>query len=112
MIVSLHIATGALGGALVRSPIAAAALGPILHFYGDRVPHEDIDFEALRIGSGSPASLALRTRARAVRFRDGRGYRLGCARHRARGSASAARRAEALPQPPDPGLAPAGRPDR
>ncbi len=59
MIVSLHIATGALGGALVRSPIAAAALGPILHFYGDRVPHEDIDSRRFEIGSGVAGVLAL-----------------------------------------------------
>ena len=59
MIVSLHIATGALGGALVRSPIAAAALGPILHFYGDRVPHEDIASRRFEIGSGVAGVLAL-----------------------------------------------------
>ena len=59
MIVSLHIATGALGGALVRSPIAAAVLGPVLHFYGDRVPHEDIDSRGFEIGSGVAGVLAL-----------------------------------------------------
>jgi hypothetical protein len=59
MIVSLHIATGALGGALVRSPVAAAVLGPILHFYGDRVPHEDIDSRRFEIGSGVAGVLAL-----------------------------------------------------
>ena len=59
MIVSLHIATGALGGALVRSPLAAAVLGPVLHFYGDRVPHEDIDSRRFEIGSGAAGVLAL-----------------------------------------------------
>lgn len=59
MIVSLHIATGALGGALVRSPVAAAVLGPVLHFYGDRVPHEDIDSRRFEIGSGVAGVLAL-----------------------------------------------------
>jgi hypothetical protein len=59
LIVSLHIATGALGGALVRSPIAAAALGPVLHFYGDRMPHEDIDSRRFEIGSGAAGVLAL-----------------------------------------------------
>ena len=59
MIVSLRIATGALGGALVRSPIAAAATGPILRFYGDRVPHEDIDSRRFEIGSGVAGVLAL-----------------------------------------------------
>jgi hypothetical protein len=59
MIVSLHIATGALGGALVRSPVTAAVLGPVLHFYGDRVPHEDIDSRRFEIGSGVAGVLAL-----------------------------------------------------
>ena len=48
-----------MGGALVRSPIAAAALGPILHFYGDRVPHEDISSRRFEIGSGFAGVLAL-----------------------------------------------------
>jgi hypothetical protein len=52
MIVSLHIATGAAGGALVRSPVAAAALGPVLHFFGDRVPHEDIDSRRFELQCG------------------------------------------------------------
>jgi hypothetical protein len=59
MIVSLHIATGALGGALVRSPVAAAALGPVLHFLGDRVPHEDIDSLRFEVGCGVVGVLAL-----------------------------------------------------
>jgi hypothetical protein len=59
MIVSLHIATGALGGALVRSPVSAAVLGLVLHFYGDRVPHEDIDSRRFEIGSGVASVLAL-----------------------------------------------------
>jgi hypothetical protein len=59
MIVSLHIATGALGGALVRSPVAAAVLGLVLHFYGDRVPHEDIDSRRFEIGSGVASAVAL-----------------------------------------------------
>jgi hypothetical protein len=59
MIVSLHIATGALGGAVVRSPVAAAVLGPVLHFYGDRVPHEDIDSRRFEVGSGIAGVLAL-----------------------------------------------------
>jgi hypothetical protein len=59
MIVSLHIATGALGGALVRSPVAAAALGPVLHFLGDRVPHEDIDSMRFEVGCGVVGVLTL-----------------------------------------------------
>ena len=59
MIVSLHLATGALGGALVRSPVAAAALGPVLHFLGDRVPHEDIDSTSFELRCGVLGALAL-----------------------------------------------------
>lgn len=59
MIVSLHLATGALGGALVRSPVAAAALGPVLHFLGDRVPHEDIDSKGFELRCGVFGVLAL-----------------------------------------------------
>jgi hypothetical protein len=59
VIVSLHIATGALGGAIVRSPVAAAALGPVLHFLGDRVPHEDIASRRFEIGCGVVGVLAL-----------------------------------------------------
>lgn len=59
MIVSLHLATGALGGALVRSPVAAAALGPVLHFLGDRVPHEDIDSKQFEVRCGVLGVLAL-----------------------------------------------------
>jgi hypothetical protein len=59
MIVSLHIATGAAGGALVRSPVAAAALGPVLHFFGDRMPHEDIDSRRFELQCGVVGLLAL-----------------------------------------------------
>ena len=61
MIVSLHIATGVPGGALVRSPAdrGGGTLGPILHFYGDRVPHEDIASRRFEIGSGVAGVLAL-----------------------------------------------------
>jgi len=59
VIVSLHIATGAAGGALVRSPWAAAAVGPLLHFFGDRVPHEDIDSKGFELRCGVLGVLAL-----------------------------------------------------
>lgn len=55
----MHIATGAAGGALVRSPVAAALLGPVLHFYGDRVPHEDIDSRRFELQCGVAGVLAL-----------------------------------------------------
>ena len=62
MIVSLHVATGGLGGAVLGSRLGALALGPILHLLGDLMPHEDIDsrgFEALT-GSALLGALALR----------------------------------------------------
>lgn len=52
MIVSLHVATGAAAGALVRSRTLALLLGPAMHVAGDHVPHEDIDSESFEIGSG------------------------------------------------------------
>jgi hypothetical protein len=52
MIVSLHVATGAALGGLVRSRPLALLLGPALHVAGDRVPHEDIPDRSFEIGSG------------------------------------------------------------
>jgi hypothetical protein len=52
VIVSLHVATGGLAGALVRSRPLALLLGPALHVAGDRVPHEDIPDRSFEIGSG------------------------------------------------------------
>lgn len=50
MIVAMHVATGALAGALTGDRAAAAAAGLALHAAGDAVPHED--FESLRLESG------------------------------------------------------------
>jgi hypothetical protein len=58
VIVSLHVATGAALGAVVRSRPLALVLGPPLHVAGDRVPHEDIPDRSFEIGSGL-AALAL-----------------------------------------------------
>jgi hypothetical protein len=52
VIVSLHVATGAAMGAVVRSRTLALLLGPPLHLAGDRVPHEDIPDRRFEIGSG------------------------------------------------------------
>lgn len=52
MIVSLHVATGAVAGAVTRSRAAAVIVGPILHLAADRVPHEDIGSRRFEIGSG------------------------------------------------------------
>jgi hypothetical protein len=59
VIVSLHVATGAAGGLLAGSPTGAALLGPVLHFFGDRVPHEDIASRRFEIASGVAGVLAL-----------------------------------------------------
>jgi hypothetical protein len=52
VIVSLHVATGAAMGTLVRSRSLALLLGPALHVAGDQVPHEDIPDRSFEIGSG------------------------------------------------------------
>src|SRR5262249_19850201 len=52
LIVSLHVATGAAGGALVGSRLASLPLGLVLHLAGDLMPHEDIPNRAFVISSG------------------------------------------------------------
>jgi hypothetical protein len=52
VIVSLHVATGAAMGRVVRSGPLALLLGPPLHMAGDRVPHEDIPDRAFEAASG------------------------------------------------------------
>jgi hypothetical protein len=52
VIVSLHVATGAVLGALTGSRRAALALGAPLHLACDRVPHEDIADRSFEIRSG------------------------------------------------------------
>ena len=59
MIVSLHVATGAAGGALAGSRRASFALGPLLHLAGDRMPHQDIADRRFEVGSGIAAVLLL-----------------------------------------------------
>jgi hypothetical protein len=59
VIVSLHVATGAAGGALAGSRRAALALGPLLHLAGDLLPHQDIGDRRFEIGSGVTAVLLL-----------------------------------------------------
>jgi hypothetical protein len=62
VIVSLHVATGAAGGALVRSRKRAALLGLVLHALGDRMPHQDIDSYRFELHSGLAALFALALR--------------------------------------------------
>jgi len=52
VIVSLHVATGAAAGALVRSRPAAAGIGFALHLAGDLVPHQDIRSRTFEVVSG------------------------------------------------------------
>ena len=52
MIVSLHVATGALVGAVAGTPGRALLLGPPTHLLGDRIPHQDIASRRFEIGSG------------------------------------------------------------
>ena len=59
MIVSLHVATGAVGGALVGTRRRSLALGLVLHLAGDRMPHQDIDDRRFEIGSGIAAVVLL-----------------------------------------------------
>jgi hypothetical protein len=62
VIVSLHVATGAAMGSVVRSRALALLLGPALHVAGDRVPHEDIPDRSFEIGSGLVALALLAVR--------------------------------------------------
>jgi hypothetical protein len=59
VIVSLHVATGAAGGALAGSRRASILLGPLLHLLGDRLPHHDIADRRFEIASGIAGVLLL-----------------------------------------------------
>jgi hypothetical protein len=59
VIVSLHVATGAVGGAVVRSRLGSLPLGMLLHLAGDRMPHGDIADRRFEVGSGIAAVLLL-----------------------------------------------------
>jgi len=62
VIVSLHVTTGAAGGALAGSRAGAFVLGLALHGLGDAIPHHDIESQGFEIGSGATALLALAAR--------------------------------------------------
>ena len=55
----MHVATGAVGGLLTGSRTGAALLAPVLHFVGDRIPHQDIASRPFEIASGVGEVLAL-----------------------------------------------------
>jgi hypothetical protein len=59
MIVSLHVASGGLMGALGGTRPRALALGPLVHLLGDRMPHEDLPSRRFEIASGTLGVLAL-----------------------------------------------------
>ena len=52
MIVSLHVATGAAAGALLRRRAPAVLAGLALHALGDRMPHWDINDTRFEVASG------------------------------------------------------------
>jgi hypothetical protein len=56
VIVSLHVATGAAAGSLLRSRLGSLPLGLLLHLAGDLMPHEDIFDREFEVGSGSRRS--------------------------------------------------------
>jgi hypothetical protein len=62
MIALMHVATGAAAGAIVRSRLAAIALGPALHLAGDYVPHRDFDNQTVDLGTGVTGAVLLALR--------------------------------------------------
>ena len=62
VIVSLHVASGAAMGALVRSRGRALLIGPFLHLAEDRVPHQDIHNRRFEIASGAAGVVLLAVR--------------------------------------------------
>lgn len=59
MIVSLHVATGALAGALVGSGRASIPVGLALHLVGDVMPHRDLPSRRFEVASGLVGVVAL-----------------------------------------------------
>ena len=59
MIVSLHVASGALAGAAAGSRLPALLLGPCVHALGDWMRHEDIDSRRFEAASGAFGLLLL-----------------------------------------------------
>lgn len=59
VISSLHVATGALAGALLGSRRGALAAGPVLHVLGDRMPHHDIGWRKFEVWTSIGGVVAL-----------------------------------------------------
>jgi hypothetical protein len=62
VIVSLHVATGALAGAAAGSRTGAVLLGPLVHALGDLTPHQDIPSTRFEAASGGIGVLLLARR--------------------------------------------------
>ncbi len=62
MIVSLHVATGGVAGAITPSRRSAVALGLLAHLAGDLMPHDDIPNRRFELRSGVAALLGLAIR--------------------------------------------------
>jgi hypothetical protein len=62
MIALMHVATGAAAGAVVRSRVAALALGPALHLACDYVPHRDLENRTVDLGTGVTGAMLLALR--------------------------------------------------
>jgi hypothetical protein len=62
VIVSLHVATGALAGAAAGSRTGAVLLGPFVHALGDLTPHQDIPSTKFEAASGGIGVLLLARR--------------------------------------------------
>jgi hypothetical protein len=59
VIVAVHVASGAVAGALVPSRRAAVAVGLALHALGDRIPHYDIGWRRFEVASGAGGLLLI-----------------------------------------------------
>jgi hypothetical protein len=59
VIVAMHVASGAVGGAIVRRRGLALVAGALLHFLGDRIPHEDLASRRFELACGVGGVLAL-----------------------------------------------------
>jgi hypothetical protein len=62
LIVTLHVASGALAGAATRSRLGALTLGAPLHLAGDLLPHREIRSRAFETTTGVGAVLLLAAR--------------------------------------------------
>jgi hypothetical protein len=62
LIVSLHVASGGVAGAVAGSRGRAVLLGALMHLMGDRMPHRDISNRRFEVWSGTLALLALALR--------------------------------------------------